>query len=137
MKLYSLALLALLLTGCTSPAQVNEWHPLTQLTASQRSSESYRFLVGKFGASHILTECDAEEASLLGDEYLFQIMGSGNGETIGHGTTLQDALDSAMRSYMTPARVAAIEKQMQEEEKERQRREEVYRKKCCSQGAVK
>ena len=133
----TLALLCLILTcatGCQS--QVNEWHPLVRLTPSQAHSMSYRFLVSKFGADHLLTECDPEEAAQLGDSYLFQVMGDGNderdGETIGHGATLQEALDSAAASYIPPAEVIALRKQMEQQNREIQKRTAEYRKKCCA-----
>lgn len=122
----------LALSGCSAQGQ---WHKLTRLSASEKTSHSYQFLVGKFGAAHLLTECDTDEAALLGDNYLFQVMGEGDdlrvGETIGHGATLQEALDAAEWSYISPSRVKELRAELAERDKEFEQRKAEYRKKCC------
>jgi hypothetical protein len=131
-------LILLILIPVTGCSQVNEWHHLKKLTDSQRQSSSYKFLVSKFGTNGIYTECDTYEAAALGEEYLFQIASLGNsdkdGETIGHGATLQEALDSAANQYMSPEEVREIRKQEAIQEVERKKVEEEYAKKCCKEN---
>lgn len=116
-----------------------QWHVLTQLSPRQKSSSSYKFLSGKFGAGHLLVDCDPEEAAGLGGEYLIQIMsvgdGTRDGETVGHGATLQQALNDAAYSYISPAEVRRIRAYSAREQAEEEKRAAVYRKKCC--GSLK
>lgn len=113
------------------------WHRFTP-TPKQRASASYKFLLSKFGENNIEAECDTEEAALLGEEYLNQIMGDGdelrNGETIGHGRTVQEALDSAAASWISPAQLREIRKEEDRLEAERNRRAKEFEKKCCGSG---
>lgn len=123
-----------LLVPLTACSQVNEWHSFHP-TVSQRDSKSYKFLISKFGANNIETECDAEEASINGEEYLFQIMGEGPdiivGETIGHGRTLQEALDNAADNYLSPQHIKDLRQDSDQREAERAKREAELKKKCC------
>lgn len=129
----------LLFTLCAFTACSDaEWHSLTRLTQQQKVSASYKFLVSKFGANHILTKCDPQEAAELGEEYLIQVMDNGDGkivgETIGHGATLQAALDNAATSYISPEQLRALDAYSAREDKEEKKREAEYRKKCCEVG---
>lgn len=125
-----------LLCGCSRVhCQVNEWHSLEHLTTAQKASASYKFLVRKFGPDGLITECDAEEAALLGGDYLFQVGSIGNsllvGETVGHGASLQAALNDAAAHWLSPAQVKAFNAEMEQDEKAERKREAEYAKKCC------
>jgi hypothetical protein len=140
MKLLKLLapLLIMLGVAVTEYAQPNTWHTLGRLTAPERKSASYKFLVGKFGANRLMAECDTEGAALMGEGYLFQVASdtdSADGElygtALGHGATLQQALDSAAASYIDPATTRRLHREMAQEQAEREARERAYRKKCC------
>ena len=129
----------LLIAASFSVAHADNWHALTKLTKTERESTSYKFLVSKFGARNLLVICDPEEAADAGPEYLIQVMGSGLGErvgeTIGHGETLQSALDAAAASYISPETVRKLHEEWQQRAKERALAVAKYKKMCC--GAQK
>lgn len=129
MKRVLISLAMLLSVGCAGQA---EWRPLSHLTSSERESASYKFLVGKFGADHLMVECDPE----MGDEdFLWNVMDDFSdrykyGETLGHGATLQNAIDDAASEYISGPGVRRLEAEIAQEDKAQQARIEKLRKKC-------
>lgn len=136
MKNISLLILIVLLFLPLAACSDDGWHTLKKLTPSERASASYKFLVSKFGDNHISVECDPEGAARLGGNYLIYVLGDRKdveqGETLGHGATLQDALDNAASSYISPSTVRALRSQKDQDDNAINKRATEYRKKCFS-----
>ena len=136
MKIFITMLLFIVCSPFVAAQSYGTWHPLTKLTPAEKSSESYKFMVKKFGAQHIVIMCDPDTAALVGENYLIQVFGDRNtavfGQAMGNGSNLQEALDSAMDTYIPAERVREIQAQMREEEKELEQAKKEYRKKCCA-----